>query len=165
MLAVGLAIEEGKLSLDDRVADLFPELVPEEHSPYLEELRVRHLLNMTSGHGQAFMGALQRSEIEDPFWARYYMKQPLVRRPGERFLYDSANSYLLGYAIVRRTGQDLEEYLRPRVLEPLGIKAQLIIVWPQKDTVIVTTGGVSVERCEAQIVMDLAWEHLDPERL
>ena len=257
VLAVGLAIEEGKLSLDDRVADLFPELVPEEHSPYLEELRVRHLLNMTSGHGQAFMGALQRSEIEDPFWARYYMKQPLVRRPGERFLYDSANSYLLGYAIVRRTGQDLEEYLRPRVLEPLGIKdapwqkdpmgyamgcaglylnpaemlkigelylnkgswrgtqlvpsswieecskkqsdnshhsvpyykalrsgygyqlwlcengafradgikAQLIIVWPEKDTVIVTTGGVSVERCEAQIVMDLAWEHLDPERL
>ena len=46
-----------------------------------------------------------------------------------------------------------------------GIKAQLIIVWPEKDTVIATTGAVSVERCEAQIVMDLAWEHLDPERL
>ena len=40
--AVGLAIADGKLSLDDRLAEFFPEAVPENAQPELFEIRLRH---------------------------------------------------------------------------------------------------------------------------
>ena len=49
--AVGFAISEGLLNLDDKLVDLFPESVPQETQEWLPEVTVRHLLTMNSGHG------------------------------------------------------------------------------------------------------------------
>ena len=47
--AVGLAIAEGKLSLDDKVLSFFPEEAPTEPPKHLESMRVRDLLTMSTG--------------------------------------------------------------------------------------------------------------------
>ena len=48
--AVGFAIEEGKLSLDDEVLNFFPDQAPAEPSKNLKAMRVRDLLTMSTGH-------------------------------------------------------------------------------------------------------------------
>ena len=47
--AIGIAISQGKISLDDRLADYFPEAIPDHASPLINEIRLRHLLTMSSG--------------------------------------------------------------------------------------------------------------------
>lgn len=65
--AVGLAIADGKLSLDDRLAEFFPEAVPENAQPELFEIRLRHLLMMSSGfHEPYLMGANRRAGVGAP---------------------------------------------------------------------------------------------------
>ena len=49
-MAVGLAIEQGLLRLDDRVADFFPDKLPPSPSDKLRRITVRHLLTMNCGH-------------------------------------------------------------------------------------------------------------------
>ena len=48
--AVGFAIAEGKLSLSDKVVDIFPDKLPSEVSDNLKKVEVRHLLTMSAGH-------------------------------------------------------------------------------------------------------------------
>ena len=48
--AVGLAIAEGKMTIDDAVVQYFPDDAPAEPSANLKSMRVRDLLRMTTGH-------------------------------------------------------------------------------------------------------------------
>jgi CubicO group peptidase (beta-lactamase class C family) len=117
--AVGFAIHEGLFGLDDYVITLLPEDAPEEISDALAAVTVRHLLTMTVGHASDAMGDLGRSGIAD--WAKAVMSTPVVNEPGSVFMYNSGASYLLSAIVHRATGLGLLEYLRPRLLEPLGI--------------------------------------------
>ena len=72
--AVGLAIADGKLSLDDRLAEFFPEAVPENAQPELFEIRLRHLLMMSSGfHEPYLMGANRRAGVGAPDYVKYML--------------------------------------------------------------------------------------------
>jgi CubicO group peptidase (beta-lactamase class C family) len=112
-MAVGIAIDEGRFGLDDRVIDLVPGAAPAEPSEHLRQLRVRHLLTMTTGH---------TSEVElwDGDWGRDTLAAELVHAPGTHWMYNTPATYLLSLIVQTRTGERLLDYLRPRLFEPLG---------------------------------------------
>lgn len=113
--AVGLAVHEGRLSLDDTVLSFFPEEAPAEPSPYLRAMRVRDLLRMSAGHDAevAFQG-------EAP-WTQQFLAHPVPFKPGTHFLYNTPATYMLSAIVQEVTGMTVLDYLRPRLFEPLGI--------------------------------------------
>ncbi len=117
--AVGIAIHEGLLGLDDRVVDLLPDDVPAEVGENLQAMRVRHLLAMNAGHADDTLGALYSPERN---WARAILRRPVENPPGGAFVYNTGATYLLSAILQRLTGQRLLDYLTPRLLQPLGIE-------------------------------------------
>jgi CubicO group peptidase (beta-lactamase class C family) len=115
--AVGLAVAEGRLSVDDPVLKFFPQDAPRKVSPNLAAMQVRHLLTMTTGHDQDATDRTMGGR--NPFKA--FLALPVEHVPGTHFAYNSAASYMLAAIVQKLTGQTLVEYLTPRLFEPLGI--------------------------------------------
>lgn len=120
-LACGIALKEGLLSLDEKICDCFPEYVPEHASDCLRQVQVRHLLTMTSGLEKSlfFTDDPERYTVND--WIAYFFQASFVDQPGTKFLYSNFNTYMLCCLIEKRAGQNLLEYLRYRLFEPIGI--------------------------------------------
>jgi CubicO group peptidase (beta-lactamase class C family) len=116
--AIGLCVAEGRLTVEDRVVDLFPELVPADADAHRDALKVKHLLTMSSGHLQPVSSALARPV---PSIAGFIADKPTVP-PGSRFDYSNYCSYTLAAIVERLTGETVGQYLRPRLLDPLGIE-------------------------------------------
>lgn len=117
--AIGMAVAEGKLSLDDQVIGFFPEGTPANPDEHLRAMRIRHLLMMSSGHSKDPTGFLRQAK--DGNWPRAFLQNGPDLAPGSRFVYNSGASYMLGAILHRVTGQTLKEYLTPRLFRPLGI--------------------------------------------
>ena len=116
--AVGLAIESGKLSLDDEVLKFFPDDAPANPSKNLKAMRVRDLLTMNAGQDAE---AKIRDSGDQP-WTRTFLAQPVPHKPGTHFMYNTPATYMLSAIVQKVTGQPVLEYLRPRLFEPLGIE-------------------------------------------
>lgn len=116
--AVGFAIAEGLLSLDDRIVDLFPESLPEQVSDTVEKITIRHLLTMNSGHGTDPTYAVRS---DDGDWVKGFLEWPFDYEPGSCFCYNSLGTYVLSAAVQKVTGQKVVDYLEPRLWKPLGI--------------------------------------------
>lgn len=114
--AIGFARQEGLLSLDEKLVDLFPGKLPEHPSENLKKCQIYHLLVMGCGHETE--PQIQRN----PDWISAFLAHPFVYEPGTHFLYNSAGTNLLCAILQKKTGQTLTEYLNPRLFEPLGIK-------------------------------------------
>ena len=117
--AVGFAIAEGLVSLDDRVVDLFPESAPPVVDERLAALRVRHLLAMSTGHAGDTMDAVFDAGDGDGIAA--FLALPLAYEPGTYFFYNTGASFVLSAIVQKASGLRLLDYLTPRLLEPLGI--------------------------------------------
>ena len=117
--AIGLAIGEGRLTLDGLVVDLLPDDLPAHVDPHLAALTVRHLLTMTTGHATDTVSLVDGAPSDN--WARTILAQPLEFAPGTHFVYNSGASYLLSAIVQRLTGERLLDYLTPRLFDPLGI--------------------------------------------
>lgn len=115
--AVGLAVMDNRLRLDDRLAAFFPELLPDIVSAWLADITVRDLLTMTSG----FEVDTKMRTFEQN-WIKSYLHHPMVSEPGKRFAYDSVCTYLLSAIVQRVTGMKIMDYLKQRIFLPLGIK-------------------------------------------
>ena len=118
--AIGFAVTEGHLSIDDRVVDFFPEDLPPKVSDHLARMRIRHLLTMTTGHEEDSLPAM--GQDPEGNWVRAFLRQPVPRQPGTHFLYDTGATYMLSAIIQKIMGIPLLAYLRPRLLDPLGIE-------------------------------------------
>jgi CubicO group peptidase (beta-lactamase class C family) len=116
-IAVGMAEAEGRLGLDDRFLDHFPELRPAAADGF-DQVTLRHLLTMTSGTGHTWF-ANMRVDAADLLHA--IVAEPLVAGPGARFAYTGSGFYALGRLIARVTGADVREYLLPRLFRPLDL--------------------------------------------
>ena len=114
-IAVGLAIEDNRLRLDDRVAVIFPELLPESVSKDLADMTVRHLLTMASGVKPDWNMRSRGTE-----WIRTFLSKP-VKEPGTQYAYDSMVSYMLAAVVQKVTGKKLTEYLQERVFTPMNV--------------------------------------------
>ena len=123
--AVGLAISEGKLSLDDEVLKYFPEDAPPEPSVNLKAMRVRDLLRMATGN------VAEASFSGDLPWTRAFLAQPVPFKPGTHFLYNSPATYMLSAIVQKVTGATVLDYLKPRLFEPLAIDNPTWVMSPQ----------------------------------
>jgi CubicO group peptidase (beta-lactamase class C family) len=114
--AVGLAIAEGKLSLDDPVLKFFPGDAPAEPSENLKAMKVRDLLTMSCGHDT------EAKRVGGAPSVKAFLAQPVPHTPGTHFLYNTMGSYTLSAIVTKATGQTSLEFLKPRLFEPLGIE-------------------------------------------
>lgn len=116
--AVGFAIAEGLLHLDDRIASFFPRRIGPNADSRIYSVTVEHLLTMTSGA----VLANEASTILQADWVDYFLNSPLTSFPGKRFYYNSINTYMLAAILIKVTGMSLVDYLKPRLFEPLGFR-------------------------------------------
>ena len=117
--AIGFAVEEGLLTVDDLVCDFFPEQVPEVISPNLAKMSIHHLLSMSTGHEQDPSNPVFSTSDGD--WVKAFLSLDVEREPGTHFVYNTAATYMLAAILHKITGQSLLDYLTPRLFEPLGI--------------------------------------------
>ena len=111
--AIMSLVEEGRLALEDPLAEVFPEL-PTSYHP----ITVRQLLIHESGVQRDFKAghSLQGPELLDAL-----AEAPLDFEPGTGWNYSNTGFVLLGMIVERVTGQSLHEFLEARVFEPLGM--------------------------------------------
>ena len=121
-MAVGFAVQEGLVSLEEKLTDAFADELPGDVGENLQKATVRDLLTMHLGHAQAHLMAGQRPFYEEDDWVKLSLSQPFAHAPGERFVYNNVGPYLAGVLVQRRAGCDLVQYLTPRLFAPLGIK-------------------------------------------
>lgn len=117
--AVGMAVAEGRLTVEDKVVSFFPQDVPATISPNLAAMRIKDLLTMTTGHDKDTTGALRTGA--DKNWIKSFLAQPVDHEPGTHFVYNSGATYMLSAIVQKRTGKTVLAYLTPRLFEPLGI--------------------------------------------
>lgn len=115
--AVGFAVSEKKLSVEDPVISFFPEDTPPNASENLKKLRVKHLLSMSVGHDKDPTGKTRGSDN----WIRSFLEVPVVHEPGTKFVYNSLATYMLSAIVQKVTGQTVLDYLKPRLFTPLNI--------------------------------------------
>lgn len=123
--AVGLAIADGKLSLDDLVLKFFPDDAPEKPSKNLQAMRVHDLLRMSTGHQsepKLFSAQGPKLAASKQPWVKTFLSHPVPFKPGTHFLYNTPATYMLSAIVQKVTGETVLDYLRPRLFAPLGIE-------------------------------------------
>lgn len=120
--AVGFAVQEGLLGLEERLTDAFSDDLPEPVSEKLSKATVRDLLTMCLGQESPQLMGPQRPLYEEDDWVKMSLAFPFSHEPGTHFLYNNVGPYLAGVLVQRRAGCDLVSYLTPRLFAPLGIK-------------------------------------------
>jgi len=126
--ALGLALQEGRFGLDDTVVSHFPELAADVTDPRSRSVTLRHLAFMASGHDRDMLDEALAGDPREP--VRGFLLVPPDAEPGSLFAYSQPCTYTLAAVIQRATGMRLTEYLRPRLLDPLGIGEVGWLTWP-----------------------------------
>ncbi|CAN5159937.1 hypothetical protein BH10PSE3_BH10PSE3_19680 [soil metagenome] len=150
---VGLAIAEGRFGLDDKVVSFFPQHLPDTLGPHLPLMTVEDLLTQTSGHAHGTSGAQWRGIATS--WIAEFFKIPVPFKPGTAFRYTSATSFMLSAILSQTTGDNAHAYLKPRLLEPLGIDDLAWDVGPEN----INPGGNGISARTADL-LKLAILHL-----
>ncbi len=132
--AVGFAVTEKLLSVNDKVVSFFPNDLPDTVSPFLSELTVKDLLTMSVGQDPDPTPGIRAA---DSNWVKSFLALPILNKPGSKFLYNSMATYMLSAIVQKVTGQKVIDYLTPRLFEPLGIQG---MDW-EEDPKGINTGG------------------------
>ena len=119
--AVGFAVQEGLLSLEERLVDAFAQDLPETVGENLEKATVRDLLTMCLGQARGELMGAQRPLYQERDWVKLALSFPFTDAPNTKFVYNNVGPYLAGMLVQRRSGCDLVSYLTPRLFEHLGI--------------------------------------------
>ena len=112
--AYGFALDEGKISRDTKLVDVFPE-VHKKKDVFLEKLTIHHLLCMTAGKQTSIRG----SKSND--WLKLFVNAKWIFEPGTSWRYVNDNYYIASKMLCKILGESITEYLTPRLYEPLGI--------------------------------------------
>ena len=123
-LGIGLLKDELGLDLSRKVTDIFPEY--EYTDKRFPDMTVEHLLTMQSGVPFSELGTVTESE-----WTATFIGSELSFAPGEKFHYNSMNSYLLAQIIAKLSGEGAADYIAKRIFAPLGITNYLWELSPE----------------------------------
>lgn len=116
-LAIGIAIGDGKLHLDDYLVDFFKDEMPKEYDERIKDVRVRNLLMMAAN--SAFTSA-SFINVEGN-WRTHYLGLKLPDEPGNSFSYDTGASYMLSCLITKVMGKNSHELVKERIFNHIGI--------------------------------------------
>ena len=112
--AYGFALDEGKITRETKLVDVFPVLLKKK-DPLLEKLTIHHLLCMTAGKQTSIRG----SKSDD--WLQLFVKAKWIFEPGTSWRYVNDNYYIASKMLCEVLGESITDYLTPRLYEPLGI--------------------------------------------
>ena len=128
--AVGFAVAEGKLKLDQKLVEFFPDELPDDPDPRLKDVTVQHLLTMSCGNDSdpwpaEMMGTDYglKPILSDaqPTWAKQFLSRKIVFEPGTKFVYNTNGTYMCSAIVQKAVGEKVVEYLKPRLFDPLHI--------------------------------------------
>ena len=115
-LLVGIARDRGYLpSLDRAITAYFPEIDLSAADPRVQDIRIRHLLTMTSGWETATTNGKPPQKTLDGLLRKFDAD------PGTIFSYDNNSSNILGILLARAVGVPLEQFATEALFQPLGI--------------------------------------------
>lgn len=123
--AIGIARQEGTLALEEKMIDVFADEIAERKidvPEVMKRITIQHVMTMTNGmaHHPSMSGD----------WIGNYFRTPMAYEPGTRFAYNSSGSCMLGAIILKRTGQNMKDYLTDRLFNKIGIDPEHF-VWLQ----------------------------------
>ncbi|MEO6134465.1 MAG: serine hydrolase, partial [Ginsengibacter sp.] len=120
----GIAVQEGKVSLDAPITQYIPEL--KKNDPRFEKITIQQLMDMRSGiKFNEGSYDLKDDAIKlgfRPNSEKQIRKLKIEMPSGEKFNYQSINTFLLGIALERVTGRSLSEYLSEKLWKPAGME-------------------------------------------
>lgn len=122
-VAISQLVENGKLSLDERLGDLIPDYPNRDAA---KKVTVRHLVSMTSGIGDFF----NEKYVEIPKdrlranedYLQLFAGDDLEFEPGEEYRYSNGGYVVLGVIIGKVSGMSYYDYVRKNIFEPAGMK-------------------------------------------
>ncbi len=117
--AIGFAVSEKKISLEDKVISFFPSDKPDTISAFLAELKIRDLITMSAGQEPDPTFSVVS---KDSNWVKSFLAVPVLNKPGTKFLYNTLATYMLSAIIQKVTGEKVIDFLTPRLFKPLGIE-------------------------------------------
>ncbi len=132
-LAIFLLAQEGRLSLDDRICDYFPEYVTEDTHEYIRMMTIRNLLEMRTCHASTTYKVNMKSD-----WVESFFIVPPTHKPGTVFHYDTSAAHTLCALAEKLTGGDMLDYLKDRLLKHVDFSTNSYLV---KDPFGVSIGG------------------------
>jgi len=132
--AIGFAVSEGLLSVEDKITKFFPDDIPANPAPYLNDMQVKHLLTMTTGHEADTSGPMRRG---NQVWTKVFLSTAIPHQPGTYFLYDTGATYMLSAILTKVSGKTVFDYLTTRLFKPLEISGIDWEISPQG----INTGG------------------------
>ncbi len=115
-LAIGCLVDDGRLTLDEKLSDIFPKRSLSVDFVRQKEITVRHLLTMSAGVSFNELGSVT---YED--WIEGFFSSGVKFAPGTKFMYNSMNSYMLSAIVKEKTGVDMFDFLCERIFTPMGI--------------------------------------------
>jgi CubicO group peptidase (beta-lactamase class C family) len=136
---IGKAIDQGKIKdVDQKVLSYFPKYAAKEKDTLKKQISIKNLLTMTAGlkwDDETMLHTLQQSDNR----LDLALEQPMDTIPGSEYVYSSANSIILSGIIKNATGQDIAEFARKNLFEPLGIKE---FEWSSRNGIYDSYGGL-----------------------
>lgn len=130
--AIGFAIEEGKLKLEDKPVEMFADIIPEDIDPRWKDVTLYHLLTMTSGHGQPHLMVADRKKLRGESeekvsqemmdeWLLFAFSCPMKYEAGEKFSYGNLAPYVAGRMLEKAVGMSICDYLYEKFWKHTGM--------------------------------------------
>lgn len=122
--AIGFAIDEGKLNLDDKPVDFFADIIPADIDPKWHKVTLRNLLTMTTGHGAAHLMVIDRKKLREENsreWLTFAFTRPMPYEPGEKFVYGNLAPYVAGRMLEKAIGMTICDYLYEKMWKRMGV--------------------------------------------
>jgi len=120
-LLVGIAVDQGKISLDETLGDYFSEYFDTSPDPEKEIITIRNLLSMQSGLETTSFYNYGAWVISDD-WVKFQLDQPLEEVPGGKMAYSTGTSHLLSVIITKSTGMSTKAFAEEFLFDPLNIQ-------------------------------------------
>ncbi len=130
-VAIGLLEEDGKLCLDDKIAEYFPEKIDGECPKFLQEQTIREMLTMTTVGGSSswFVSG-------DPDRTHQYFNEKRTLHPsGTVWAYDSPGSQVLCALVEKLAGKPMLEYMKEKLFNEMGaFQTAFVLKTPNGDS-------------------------------
>lgn len=119
-LMVGIAIDEKMIDLDTRLVEVFKDEIDDKTYDRLYEIKVRHLLTMSSGFNKAYLMSINRRKGEGyPDYFKFMLSCNLEVKPGSKFVYSNGDTYLLGRIIAKVYNKNFTQLCYEKIFKPL----------------------------------------------
>lgn len=136
-MGIGLLIDDGRIKISDRIADYFPEFVPDDIDPLVEEMTIENLLSMRTCYRKTTYDATSKKKN----WVESFFISEPHHKAGTVFNYDTSASHVLAALVEKLSGKELLEFLRERFLDKIGFSKEAYII---KDPFGVSMGGAGL---------------------